>query len=143
MGKGFSGGIIKYGHIWTYKTLCNPHVKIFDFIFRHSRRFFRRSFSPDLVLILIFIFFSPKGDEVKINNNPFYRFVRFSYLFALSFSVFIYLFIHMCIHCLGHFSPHVPHLLPLPLPSLLPGRTCSALFSNFVEEKTLAIIKKT
>jgi hypothetical protein len=36
----------------------------------------------------------------------------------------------MCIHCLGHSS------LPSRTPSLalLPGRTCSALISNFVEE---------
>jgi hypothetical protein len=43
---------------------------------------------------------------------------------------------------LGHFS-----LLPLPSPCpptpSLPGRTCFALFSNFVEEKTKAIIRKT
>jgi hypothetical protein len=42
-------------------------------------------------------------------------------------------FIHMCIHCLSHFSPPAP--LPPHPPSLL-GRTCSALISNFVEEKT-------
>jgi hypothetical protein len=51
----------------------------------------------------------------------------------ISFFVFpfLYSFIHMCIHCLGHYS-----LLP-PTPSLstpLPSRTCSALFSNFVED---------
>jgi hypothetical protein len=45
----------------------------------------------------------------------------------------VYSFIHMCIHYLGHLSP-LPPLSP-PTPSL-PGRTCSALFSNFVEEKT-------
>jgi hypothetical protein len=54
-------------------------------------------------------------------------------LYNISF--FLHSFIHMCIHCLGHFSP----LLPAPSlspqhPSLL-GRTCPALFSNFVEEK--------
>jgi hypothetical protein len=37
----------------------------------------------------------------------------------------------MCTHCLGHLSP-----LPLSPTPLLPGRTYSALFSNFVEEKT-------
>jgi hypothetical protein len=31
----------------------------------------------------------------------------------------------------------------LPPPSLLLGRMCSALISNFVEEKTQAIIRKT
>jgi hypothetical protein len=50
---------------------------------------------------------------------------------------FLYSFIHMCIHCLGHFSPILltPSLSPHPTPSF-PGRTCSALISNFVEEKT-------
>jgi hypothetical protein len=45
---------------------------------------------------------------------------------------FYYSFIHMCIHCLGLFSPFSPSLSPLSLP----GRICSALISNFVEEKT-------
>jgi hypothetical protein len=47
--------------------------------------------------------------------------------------LFVYSFIHMCIHCLGRFS-HLS-LSPSPQPYWLPGRTCSALFSNFVEEK--------
>jgi hypothetical protein len=57
--------------------------------------------------------------------------------------IYIYLFIHMCIHCLGHFSPLTPpppRPSSSPLPLLLPRRTCSALFSNFVEEKTCATI---
>jgi hypothetical protein len=33
------------------------------------------------------------------------------------------------------FGPFSPLPLPLPLPPSLPGRTCSALLSNFVEEK--------
>jgi hypothetical protein len=48
-----------------------------------------------------------------------------------------YSFIHMCIHCLGHFSP-LPPAPPPPSPShlpLMPGRICSPLISNFVEEK--------
>jgi hypothetical protein len=49
---------------------------------------------------------------------------------------FLFSFIHICIHYLGHFSSLSRALfLSSPLPSL-PGRTCFALFSNFVEEKT-------
>jgi hypothetical protein len=47
-----------------------------------------------------------------------------------------YSFIHMCIHCLGHFFPLFPAPFHSPHPLQLPGRTCSALSSNFVEEKT-------
>jgi hypothetical protein len=47
-------------------------------------------------------------------------------------------FIYMCIHCLGHGS--FLHPAPLPDPSLLPfsvsGRSCSALVTDFVDEKT-------
>jgi hypothetical protein len=47
-----------------------------------------------------------------------------------------YSFIHICIHYLSHSSP-LPPTPPSPQhPPLLPGRTCSALISNFVEEKT-------
>jgi hypothetical protein len=49
-----------------------------------------------------------------------------------------YSFIHMCIHCLGHFSPLPPPLPFLPLPPSVPGRSCSALITNFVVEKTQA-----
>jgi hypothetical protein len=55
--------------------------------------------------------------------------------FAFLVGNFFYSFIHMCIHCLGHFSPLPPTSLSPSLP-LLPGKTCSALISNFVEEKT-------
>jgi hypothetical protein len=50
-------------------------------------------------------------------------------------------FIHMFIKCLGHFSPlplpspFSPTPFPLPPTPSLPGRNCSALFSNFVEER--------
>jgi hypothetical protein len=54
---------------------------------------------------------------------------------AMFISFFYYSFIHMCIHCLGHFSPLPPPPLSPPHPPSLPGRTCSALISNFVEEK--------
>jgi hypothetical protein len=57
------------------------------------------------------------------------------------FFVFFYSFIHMCIHCLGYFStlPHSPTISPLPpLPPSVPGRSSSALITNFVEEKTHA-----
>jgi hypothetical protein len=50
------------------------------------------------------------------------------------FIFFIHLF--TCAYIVWVISP--PILCPLPLPphSSLPGRTCSALISNFVEEKT-------
>jgi hypothetical protein len=44
----------------------------------------------------------------------------------------------------GPFLPPAPCAFPLsPHNPSLPGRTCSALFSNFVEEKIKAIIRKT
>jgi hypothetical protein len=47
------------------------------------------------------------------------------------FSKFVYSYVHTL------FGPFLPTaLLPLPAPPSLPCRTCSALFSNFVEEKT-------
>jgi hypothetical protein len=54
-------------------------------------------------------------------------------------------FIYSHVHTL--FGPFLPPTHP-PQPSLpnlpsLPGRTCSALISNFVEEKTEAIMRKT
>jgi hypothetical protein len=49
-------------------------------------------------------------------------------------TLFIYLF-YSFIHMYIHFSTlPLPPASPLTLPSL-PGRTCSALISNFVEEK--------
>jgi hypothetical protein len=66
---------------------------------------------------------------MNINNFP------FTALFL------VYLFIYSYVHTLfGSFVPPYPLTSTLPL---LPGRTCSALFSNFVEEKTEAIIRKT
>jgi hypothetical protein len=59
------------------------------------------------------------------------------YLVEFTLSIILpllfYSFIHMCIHCLGHSSP-CPPPTPFPPTPSLPGRTCSALFSNFVEE---------
>jgi hypothetical protein len=55
-----------------------------------------------------------------------------------------YLYIYSYVYTL--FGPSLPlashSTAPPPIP-LLPGRTCSALFSNFVEEKIKAIIRKT
>jgi hypothetical protein len=55
-------------------------------------------------------------------------------MFSLICGLFFNSFVHMCMHCLGPFSPllQAPSLSPQP-PSL-PGRTCSALISNLVEE---------
>jgi hypothetical protein len=51
---------------------------------------------------------------------------------------YYYSFIHMCIHCLGHFCPLPPSLTLSPFPPSVPGRSCSAFITNFVEEKTPA-----
>jgi hypothetical protein len=56
--------------------------------------------------------------------------------------LFFYSLIHMSIHCLGQFFPLLPNPSLSPNPLLLPGRTCSALVSNFVEDRT-QIIRKT
>jgi hypothetical protein len=61
------------------------------------------------------------------------------FFFFFAFLKFIYSFVHTLF---GPFLPPDPFSLSLPLTPSLPGRTCSALFSNFVEEKTQAIIKK-
>jgi hypothetical protein len=46
------------------------------------------------------------------------------------FLIIYYSFIHIC-------PAPLPDLLPFPpIPLSLSGRTCSALISNFVEEKT-------
>jgi hypothetical protein len=67
-------------------------------------------------------------------------FIMFSpdinFLFFIVFHLFIFAYIFETIS-----PPHTPcpfsspHSFPLPHPTL-PGRTCSALSSNFVEEKT-------
>jgi hypothetical protein len=60
-------------------------------------------------------------------------------------NIILFLFIYSYVHVLFRtYCPYVPHTLLLTLlPLLLPGRTCSALLSNFVEEKTYAIIRNT
>jgi hypothetical protein len=56
---------------------------------------------------------------------------------AFFLSFFYFLFIYSYVHILfGSFLPPAPHPLPFPATPSLPGRTCSALISNFVEEKT-------
>jgi hypothetical protein len=66
-----------------------------------------------------------QGNKGEIKKQEFLQ--QFIYELLL---FYYYSFIHMCIHCLGHFSPLPSSTLPLS------GRTCSALLSNFVEEKT-------
>jgi hypothetical protein len=59
------------------------------------------------------------------------------------YEAFKKIFIHLftCAYIVWAIPPLPP---PSPLhPSLLPGRACSALISNFFEEKTKAITRKT
>jgi hypothetical protein len=48
---------------------------------------------------------------------------------------YYYSFIHMFIYCLGHFSPLSTSPNPFPLPPSVPGMSCSAFITSFVEEK--------
>jgi hypothetical protein len=54
---------------------------------------------------------------------------------CMNFFFFFYSFIHMCIHWVIS-SPCPLPLLSSSLPHSVPGRSCSALITNFVEEKT-------
>jgi hypothetical protein len=63
-------------------------------------------------------------------------FLLFVCLFSNSTFFWCCSFIHMCIHCLGHFSPLLPSPIFSPLLPSLPGRSHSALITDFVEEKT-------
>jgi hypothetical protein len=56
--------------------------------------------------------------------------------FAILFFFCLFSFIHMCIHCLGHFSTLPPSSTLHPLLLSVPGRSHSALITDFVEEKT-------
>jgi hypothetical protein len=49
----------------------------------------------------------------------------------------------MCMHCLGHFFPLPPLPTLSPLPPLVTGRYCSALITDFVEEKRQAQWKQS
>uniref|UniRef100_A0A8C0W563 Acyl-CoA oxidase C-alpha1 domain-containing protein n=1 Tax=Castor canadensis TaxID=51338 RepID=A0A8C0W563_CASCN len=61
-------------------------------------------------------------------------YVIFEATIITSFSLFIHLFIWAYI--VWAISPPCLHPSPSPTPTLLLGRSCSALFSNFVEDKT-------
>jgi hypothetical protein len=59
--------------------------------------------------------------------------IRNAKILYISFLLFIYSYVHTL------FDPSLPsasHPSLSPQPTSLPGRTYSALFSNFVEEKT-------
>jgi hypothetical protein len=66
----------------------------------------------------------------------YYYFLIFILLSLSFFKFFYFFFIYSHVHTLGHFSPLMPLLPSPPFPPSVPGSTCSALISNFVEEKT-------
>jgi hypothetical protein len=67
------------------------------------------------------------------STNKGVSFFFFSFYLIGTYLFFIHLFI--CAYIVWAISSPCPLPLPPYTPSL-PGRTCSALFSNFVEEKT-------
>jgi hypothetical protein len=71
------------------------------------------------------------GGMIKENDGV----GKFNYdILQEHFLLFIHLFI--CTYIVWATSPHFSPPFYFPQPTLLPGRTCSALFSNTVEEKT-------
>jgi hypothetical protein len=59
--------------------------------------------------------------------------------FLLLLLLLLLLFIYSHVHTLfGSFFPLPPSSTLSPLPSSLPGRTCPAFITSFVEEKTQA-----
>jgi hypothetical protein len=58
------------------------------------------------------------------------------FIFFIIFSINIHLFTCAYIVCVISPPDSLLHPLPRSLPLSLPGRTCSAFISNFVEEKT-------
>jgi hypothetical protein len=97
--------------------------------------FILRKYTFNLLQYFPFIF------EEYCPKMPFYSgrlFLFFYvYLYLFSYLTFFSLFIYSNVHTLFEpFLPLVPPASFFPLIPLLPGRTCPALFSNFVEEKT-------
>jgi hypothetical protein len=112
-------------------------------IFPYKENFLIKRQFIAIFSFIIFSFLESTDKDRMWGEGSFHWFHPEIFFFLLS----IYSFIHMCIHWLGHLSPNFPPHPPLPLhPSLLPtlpspspllpGRSCSALFSNFVKEKT-------
>jgi hypothetical protein len=62
--------------------------------------------------------------------------VVFSFFFLL-----LYCWFYIYLHIYALFVPSCPHT-PSPPNHPLPGRTCSTLFSNFVEEKPYETLRK-
>jgi hypothetical protein len=67
---------------------------------------------------------------IKPQQTLFHIVLLFCYYYYF-FSLVIYSYVHTLF---GPFLPSAPCLLPLPHTPLLLSRTCSALFSNFVED---------
>jgi hypothetical protein len=75
-------------------------------------------------------------EDNKYNTRSFYFVFKSSLFYLTLFNESFFIHIFICAYIVGPFLP--PALVPslsCPYP-LLPGRTCAALFSNFVQEKT-------
>jgi hypothetical protein len=72
-----------------------------------------------------------RQEDLVFQVSPGYSAKLFFFLFKMFFKNYLYIFSYV-------YALFGPLLLPAPCPPppSLPGRNCSALFSNFVEEKT-------
>jgi hypothetical protein len=86
------------------------------------------------------LYFNLLRQEYRWSSN----YVNTSFSFSVSLSLFFNLRLFTCAYIVWVIAaPYPPPHPSLPHPLSLPGRICSSLISNFVGEKTKAIIRET